>query len=39
MACMGTNIDNRCPDGKFIRISPKIEGRIVNLGQPIIHDD
>lgn len=36
---LNTNIDNRCDETGFIRISPKVDGRITSLGDPIEHAD
>jgi hypothetical protein len=36
---LNTSVDNRCPSGKFIKISPTIEGRIINIGNPAEHND
>ena len=32
LTCMGSDVNSRCPQGKFIKIAPKIEGRIINIG-------
>ena len=34
-----TTIDNRDPSGKFIRVAPRLEDRMVNIGTPINHTD
>lgn len=36
---LNTNLDNRCPQTGFIKINPKVEGRIINLAEPIQHAD
>lgn len=32
LTCMSSDVNRRCPQGKFIKIAPKIEGRIINIG-------
>jgi 5'-nucleotidase len=34
-----TSEDNRCPQGKFIKFSCKIEERIVNVGEPLSYEE
>lgn len=34
-----TNLDNRCAKTGFVRIAPKVDGRLKCLGDPIEHAD
>jgi hypothetical protein len=36
---LNTSVENRCPEGKYIKISPVIESRIINIGNPVKHND
>jgi len=39
LALAHTSLENRCAETGFIRIAPKVQGRILNIRDPIEHDD
>lgn len=39
LGMLNTDIDNRCKETGYIRVSPKVDGRIKCLGEPIEHAD
>lgn len=36
---MNTTMDNKCSETGYINICPKVEGRVVNIGEPMTHND